>query len=100
MVYQQGPTGAELGTLGCMKTIGQKKPCKAERNTRYHPKAFGDHPQAFGNTRQSGLLWASPLGKIPGKTGKGPHRARTLRQHLLGSIHQNFGRIRSTTTEL
>ena len=52
-------------------------PCKAETNTRYHPKASGDHPQAFGNTRQSGLRWASSSGKISRNIRKVPHRATT-----------------------
>ena len=29
--------------------------CRLPICTRYHPKASGNHPQAFGNTRQSGL---------------------------------------------
>ena len=35
---------------------------------------------------ESGLLWASPLGKIPGNTGKGPHRAHTVRQHAVNVL--------------
>ena len=51
--------------------------------TRYHPKASGDHPQAFGNTRQSGLWWASSPGKVSRNITKVPHRAHTVRQHPL-----------------
>ena len=47
--------------------------------TRYHPKASGNHPQVFGNTRQSGLPWASSPGKISKNIRKVPHRARTMR---------------------
>ena len=49
--------------------------------TRYHPNASGNHPQAFGNTRQSGLRWASSLGKISTNIKKVPHYARTVQQH-------------------
>ena len=40
-------------------------------------KASGDHPQAFGNPRQSGLLWASSPGNIPRNIRKVRHRATT-----------------------
>ena len=50
-----------------------------------HPKASGDHPQAFGNTRQSGLWWASSMRKISRNIRKVPHRARTVRQHPHGA---------------
>ena len=56
-----------------------REPCKVSISTRHHPKASGDHPQAFGNTRQSGLRWASSSGKICRNTRKVPHRARTVR---------------------
>ena len=55
--------------------------CKAERNTRYHPKASGDHPQAFGNTRHSGLQWASSPGKNSRNSRKVPHRVTTPAMH-------------------
>ena len=53
-------------------------PCKVLIYTRYHPKASGDHPQAFGNTPQNDLRWASSLGKIS-RNRKVPHRARTVK---------------------
>ena len=60
-----------------LKRWEPKSPCKAERNTRYHPKASGNHLQAFGNTRHCGLQWASSPGKISINIRKVPHRATT-----------------------
>ena len=45
---------------------------KFRYNATYHPKASGDHPQAFGKTRQSGLRWASSPGKISRNINKVP----------------------------
>ena len=58
---------------------------KGSIDTRYHPKASGDHPQAFGNTRQSGLQCASSLRKISRNIRNVPHRARTVQQHPLST---------------
>ena len=71
-----------------LKTWEQESPCKAERNTRHPPEASGNHPQAFGNTRQTGLQWASSSGKISRNIRKVPHRARTVRQHPLSRLLQ------------
>ena len=54
-----------------------RAPCKALIYTRYHPNASSDHPQPFGNTRQSGLQSACSLGKISRNIRKVPHRATT-----------------------
>ena len=58
-------------------------PCRVLIYTRYHPKASGDHPQAFGITGQSGSRCASSFGKISRNLKKVPHRARTVQQHPL-----------------
>ena len=77
--------GKRLWRLGWLFQRVLHAPCNGSMYTRYHPKASGDHPQAFGNTRQSGSRRASSPGNISRNVRKVPHRARTVRQHPLKS---------------
>ena len=63
------------------QTMGTRIPLQGRKKRQASSR---DHPQAFGNTRQTGLQWASSSGKISRNIRKVPHCARTMRQHPPG----------------